>query len=212
MIRRNEIESNEATDREQTITELKKLARMCKWVSGGIAALIALGVFAVAAIYLLAIRPSFFQGMRLQSIDLESGEGPCLALVGSDAQSPLMLVAGDGHTAMGSLLMTCLAFAIALSVCSLFSNIEKTGRPFELECICILRQTGRLFFIGGAVVRPFGAMVTGSILAGFGGCFTDAFAGQLFEPSMLFAGLIISLVAIVFRYGCILQKQDDELL
>lgn len=150
--------------------------------------------------------------MRLQSIDLESGEGPCLALVGSDAQSPLMLVAGDGHTAVGSLLMTCLALAIALSVCSLFSNIEKTGRPFELECICILRQAGRLFFIGGAVVRPFGAMVTGSILAGFGGRFTDAFAGQLFEPSMLFAGLIISLVATVFRYGCILQKQDDELL
>lgn len=212
MIRRNEIESNKATDREQTITELKKLARMCKWVSAGIAALIALGIFSVAAINLLIIKPSLFQGLRLQSIDLESGEGPCLALVGSDAQSPLMLVAGDGHTAMGSLLMACLAFAIALSVCRLFSSIEKTGRPFELECICILRQAGRLFFIGGAVVRPFGAMVTGSILAGFGGRFTDAFAGQLFEPSMLFAGLIISLVAIVFRYGCILQKQDDELL
>lgn len=59
MIRRNEIESNEATDREQTITELKKLARMCKWASAGIAALIALGVFAVAAISLLVIRPSF---------------------------------------------------------------------------------------------------------------------------------------------------------
>lgn len=59
MIRRNEIESNEATDREQTITELKKLARMCKWASACIAALIALGVFAVAAIYLLVIRPSF---------------------------------------------------------------------------------------------------------------------------------------------------------
>lgn len=29
---------------------------------------------------------------------------------------------------------------------------------------------------------------------------------------MLFAGLIISLVAAIFRYGCILQKQDDELL
>lgn len=212
MIRRNEIESNEATDREQTITELKKLARMCKWASAGIAALIALGVFAVAAISLLVIRPSFFQGMRLQSIDLKSGERPCLALVGSDAQSPLMLVAGDGHTAIGSLLMACLAFAIALSVCSLFSSIEKTGRPFDLECIRILRQVGHLFFIGGAAVKPFGAIVTGLILSGFGGNFTDALDDQLLDLSMLFAGLIFSLLATVFQYGCILQKQDDELL
>lgn len=212
MIRRNEIESNEATDREQTITELKKLARMCKWASAGIAALIALGVFAVAAISLLVIRPSFFQGMRLQSIDLKSGEGPCLALVGSDAQSPLMLVAGDGHTAIGSLLMACLAFAIALSVCSLFSSIEKTGRPFDLECIRILRQVGHLFFIGGAAVKPFGAIVTGLILSGFDGNFTDALDDQLLDLSMLFAGLIFSLLATVFQYGCILQKQDDELL
>ena len=47
---------------------------------------------------------------------------------------------------------------------------------------------------------------------GFGGSFTDAFVGQLFEPSMLFAGLIICLIASIFRYGYILQKQDDELL
>ena len=61
-------------------------------------------------------------------------------------------------------------------------------------------------------MRLLGAVITGMILLGFGGSFTDAFFGQLFEPSMLFAGLIISLFAIVFRYGCILQKQDDELL
>lgn len=212
MIRRNEIESNEATDREQTITELKKLARMCKWASAGIAALIALGVFAVAAISLLVIRPSFFQGMRLQSIDLKSGEGPCLALVGTDAQTPLMLVAHDGHTAIGSLLMTCLALTIAISVRRLFFNIEKEGRPFDLECDHTLRRVGHLFLIGGVAVKLLGAVITGMILSGFDGSFTDAFVGQLFEPSMLFAGLIICLIASIFRYGYILQKQDDELL
>lgn len=212
MIRRNEIESNEATDREQTITELKKLARMCKWASAGIAALIALGLFAIVAIYLLLIAPDLSQGAHLQSIELMAGEGSCLALVGADAQAPLMLVAHDGHTATGSLLMTCLALAIALCVYRLFSNIERTGRPFELECIHALHQVGRLFLIGGAAVKAIGAIITGLILSGFGGSFTDAFGGQLFEPSMLFAGLIISLVAAIFRYGCILQKQDDELL
>lgn len=29
---------------------------------------------------------------------------------------------------------------------------------------------------------------------------------------MLFAGLIICLISSIFRYGYILQKQDDELL
>lgn len=212
MIRSKEIESNEATNREQTMTELKKLARMCKWVSAGIAALIALGLFAIVAIYLLLIAPDLSQGVHLQSIELMAGEGPCLAIVGTDAQAPLMLVAHDGHTAIGSLLMTCLALTIALSVRRLFFNIEKEGRPFDLECNQTLRRVGHLFLIGGVAVRLLGAVITGMILSGFGGSFTDAFVGQLFELSMLFAGLIICLIASIFRYGYILQKQDDELL
>lgn len=212
MIRSKEIESNEATNREQTMTELKKLARMCKWVSAGIAALIALGLFAIVAIYLLLIAPDLSQRVHLQSIELMAGEGPCLAIVGTDAQAPLMLVAHDGHTAIGSLLMTCLALTIALSVRRLFFNIEKEGRPFDLECNQTLRRVGHLFLIGGVAVRLLGAVITGMILSGFGGSFTDAFVGQLFELSMLFAGLIICLIASIFRYGYILQKQDDELL
>lgn len=108
--------------------------------------------------------------------------------------------------------MTCLALTIALSVRRLFFNIEKEGRPFDLECNQTLRRVGHLFLIGGVAVRLLGAVITGMILSGFGGSFTDAFAGQLFEPYMLFAGLIICLIASIFRYGYILQKQDDELL
>ena len=108
--------------------------------------------------------------------------------------------------------MTCLALTIALSVRRLFFNIEKEGRPFDLECNQTLRRVGHLFLIGGVSVRLLGAVITGMILSGFGGSFTDAFVGQLFEPSMLFAGLIICLIASIFRYGYILQKQDDELL
>lgn len=108
--------------------------------------------------------------------------------------------------------MTCLALTIAISVRRLFFSIEKEGRPFDLECNQTLRRVGHLFLIGGVAVRPLGAVITGMILSGFGGSFTDAFAGQLFEPSMLFAGLIICLIASIFRYGYILQKQDDELL
>ena len=108
--------------------------------------------------------------------------------------------------------MICLALAIVLSAYRFFSAIEKAGKPFDLECIRILRQVGHLFFIGGAAVKPFGAIVTGLILSGFGGNFTDALNDQLLDLSMLFAGLIFSLLATVFQYGCILQKQDDELL
>ena len=50
--------------------------------------------------------------------------------------------------------MTCLALAIALSARRLFFTIEKEGRPFDLECIRILRQVGHLFLIGGAAVKP----------------------------------------------------------
>ena len=207
MIRWNASTSNETISREQTIAKLKKLARICKWATICITTALALGLLAVIMIDLLLILPGLSQGSCLQSVELQAGEGPCLAIVGTDAQAPLMLVAHDGHTAIGSLLMTCLALTIALSVRRLFFN-----RPFDLECSHTLRRVGHLFLIGGVAVRLLGAVITGMILSGFGGSFTDAFVGQLFDPSMLFAGLIICLIASVFRYGYILQKQDDELL
>lgn len=212
MIRWNVSKSNEAIDREQAIADLRKLTRICKWATICITTALALGLLAVIAIDLLLILPGLSQGSCLQSVELTAGEGPFLALVGANEQTPLMLVAHDGHTAIGSGMMTCLALAIALSAYRFFSAIEKSGRPFDLECIRILRQIGHLFLIGGAAVKPFGAIVTGLILSGFGGSFTDALGDQLLDLSMLFAGLIFSLIASVFQYGCILQKQDDELL
>lgn len=212
MFHRNASISNETISREQTIAKLRKLARICKWATICITTALALGLLAVIVIDLLLILPGLSQGSCLQSVELQAGEGPCLAIVGTDTQAPLMLVAHDGHTAIGSLLMTCLALTIAISVRRLFFNIEKEGRPFDLECNQTLRRVGHLFLIGGVAVRLLGAVITGMILSGFGGSFTDAFVGQLFEPSMLFAGLIICLIASIFRYGYILQKQDDELL
>lgn len=212
MVHRNASISNETISREQTIAKLRKLARICKWATICITTALALGLLAVIAIDLLLILPGLSQGSCLQSVELQAGEGPCLAIVGTNAQAPLMLVAHDGHTAIGSFLMTCLALTIALSVRRLFFNIEKEGRPFDLECNQTLRRVGHLFLIGGAAVKPFGAIVTGLILSGFGGSFTDALGDQLLDLSMLFAGLIFSLIASVFQYGCILQKQDDELL
>lgn len=208
----NASKSNEAINREQAIADLRKFTRYCKWATICTTVALALGLLALIAIDLLLILPSLSQGFCLQSVELKADEGPCLALVGTNAQTPLMLVAHDGHTAIGSVTMTCLALAIALSAYRLFSNIEKAGRPFDLECIRTLRQVGHLFLIGGAAVKLFGAIVTGLILSGFGGSFTDALGGQLLDASMLFAGLIISLIASVFQYGCILQTQDDELL
>ncbi len=200
MVHRNASISNETISREQTIAKLRKLARICKWATICITTALALGLLAVIAIDLLLILPGLSQGSCLQSVELQAGEGPCLAIVGTDAQAPLMLVAHDGHTAIGSLLMTCLALTIAISVRRLFFNIEKEGRPFDLECNQTLRRVGHLFLIGGVAVRLLGAVITGLILSGFGGSFTDAFVGQLFEPSMLFAGLIICLIASIFRY------------
>lgn len=207
MIRWNVSKSNEAIDREQAIAKLRKLTRYCKWGTICTIVALALALLAVIAIEDLVILPSLSQGFCLQSVELEASEGPILALVGTNEQTPLMLVAHDGHTAIGSAMMACLALAIALSAYRFFSAIEKAGRPFDLECIRILRQIGHLFLIGGAAVKLFGAIVTGLILSGFGGSFTDALGGQHLDLSMLFAGLIISLIASIFQYGCILQNK-----
>lgn len=169
MIRWNVSKSNEAINREQAIANLRKLTRYCKWATICTAVALALGLLAVIAIDLLLILPSLSQGFCLQFVELNAGEGPCLALVGANEQAPLMLVAHDGHTAIGSLLMTCLALTIAISVRRLFFNIEKEGRPFDLECNQTLRRVGHLFLIGGVAVRLLGAVITGMILSGFGG-------------------------------------------
>ncbi len=211
MIRWNVSKSNEAINREQAIAKLRKLTRYCKWGTICTIVALALALLAVIAIELLFILPSLSQGFCLQSVELTAGEGPILALVGANEQTPLMLVAHDGHTAIGSGMMACLALAIALSAYRFFSAIEKAGRPFDLECIRILRQIGHLFLIGGAR-ETFWCHSHRLILSGFGGSFTDALGGQHLDLSMLFAGLIFSLIASIFRYGYILQKQDDELL
>ena len=164
MIRWNVSKSNEAIDREQAIAKLRKLTRYCKWGTICTIVALALALLAVIAIEDLVILPSLSQGFCLQSVELEASEGPILALVGTNEQTPLMLVAHDGHTAIGSAMMACLALAIALSAYRFFSAIEKADRPFDLECIRILRQIGHLFLIGGAAVKLFGAIVTGLIL------------------------------------------------
>ena len=211
MIRWNASKSNEAIDREQAIAKLRKLTRYCKWATICTAVALALGLLAVIAIYDLLILPSLSQGFCLQSVELEAGEGPILALVGADEHTPLMLVAHDGHTAIGSAMMTCLAFAIVLSAYKFFSAIEKAGRPFDLECIRILRQIGHLFLIGGVAVKLLGAIVTADTLRIWRQLYGCAWRPAP-RPLYGLCRLIISLIASVFQYGCILQKQDDELL
>ena len=57
MIRRNVSASNEAIGREQTIAELRRLTRICKWATICITTALALGLLAVIAIDLLLILP-----------------------------------------------------------------------------------------------------------------------------------------------------------
>lgn len=133
MVHRNASISNETISREQTIAKLRKLARICKWATICITTALALGLLAVIAIDLLLILPGLSQGSCLQSVELQAGEGPCLAIVGTDAQAPLMLVAHDGHTAIGSLLITCLALTIAISGAGFSSTLKRKAGPLTLN-------------------------------------------------------------------------------
>lgn len=192
MLHRNASISNETISREQTIAKLRKRARICKWATPALPQRSlwdsSQSLRLTFCSYCLAF-PRVVSPIRRTSS--RRGAMPCYRRY--RCAGPTMLVAHDGHTAIGSLLMTCLALTIAISVRRLFFNIEKEGRPFDLECNQTLRRVGHLFLIGGVAVRLLGAVITGMILSGFGGSFTDAFVGQLFEPSMLFAGLIICL-------------------
>lgn len=129
MIRWDASTSNETISREQAIANLRKLTRYCKWATICTAVALALGLLAVIAIYDLLILPSLSQGFCLQSVELEAGEGPILALVGADEHTPLMLVAHDGHTAIGSAMMTCLALAIVLSAYRFSPPLKRRAGP-----------------------------------------------------------------------------------
>lgn len=129
MIRWNVSKSNEAIDREQAIAKLRKLTRYCKWGTICTIVALALALLAVIAIEDLVILPSLSQGFCLQSVELEASEGPILALVGTNEQTPLMLVAHDGHTAIGSGMMACLALAIALSAYRFSPPLKRRAGP-----------------------------------------------------------------------------------
>lgn len=84
MVHRNASISNDTISREQTVAKLRKLTRICKWASICITTALALGLLAVIAIDLLLILPGLSQGSCLQSVELQAGEGPCLAIVGTN--------------------------------------------------------------------------------------------------------------------------------
>lgn len=198
--------------RQDALARISKLSRSCRIVCTFLVAMIAVGLLAVVVIEAFLVAPTLSQGARLQAVDPATGGEALVSLVGTSPESGLMLVARDGHTALGAVAMAAVWLLVALSARRLFAFIEKSGRPFELAAADELDRIGRLLVAGGCCANILGALATGALLAALGGNFTDAFGGQLIEVAMVVSGLVVSLLASVFRYGCVLQEQDDELI
>ena len=92
MVHRNASISNETISREQTIAKLRKLARICKWATMHYHPR-SLWDFSQSLAILYSYCLASPKARCLQSVELQAGEGPCLAIIGTDAQAPLMLVA-----------------------------------------------------------------------------------------------------------------------
>lgn len=148
--------------------------------------------------------------------DGEDGAGRTETLVGSTVYlsgSPISSLANG--VAFGGL--ACAAFSIAARMCA---QIRRTGVAFAPERARELGRVGWLVLLAGCVptlahmlLERVAAAVVSSLVAS-GEMLSYALTAS-FEPGdlMLVAlGILVVLLGRVFEYGCILQRQDDEML
>lgn len=148
--------------------------------------------------------------------DGEDGAGRTETLVGSTVYlsgSPISSLANG--VAFGGL--ACAAFSIAARMCA---QIRRTGVAFAPERARELGRVGWLVLLAGCVptlahmlLERVAAAVVSSLVAS-GEMLGYALTAS-FEPGdlMLVAlGILVVLLGRVFEYGCILQRQDDEML
>lgn len=148
--------------------------------------------------------------------DGEDGAGRTETLVGSTVYlsgSPISSLANG--VAFGGL--ACAAFSIAARMCA---QIRRTGVAFAPERARELGRVGWLVLLAGCVptlahmlLERMAAAVVSSLVAS-GEMLSYALTAS-FEPGdlMLVAlGILVVLLGRVFEYGCILQRQDDEML
>lgn len=117
----------------------------------------------------------------------------------------------EGATAIQSLAVglpqALCELACALYVARLFEWVAQSGRPFSDRVVHGLRMTARLLLVVGvlpAVTCHLAFALRPDVFSSF------AFTGG--STAFVAAALIVFAVASIFEYGCILQRQDDELL
>lgn len=113
--------------------------------------------------------------------------------------------------------LTGAAFALAARMCG---RVRRTGEVFSPERACELGRVGVLTLLAGllpgvllAVGQAVANAVVGSLVAQgqvVGYALVPALRAQ--DVTLAAVGLLLVAVARMFEYGCILQKQDDELL
>lgn len=91
------------------------------------------------------------------------------------------------------------------SVSRMFKKISEEGTPFRDYSVKCLKTVGFLFIINSCLPAYISGVITG---------ITSSFKAADFSVSLdsIIVGAIFFLLANIFSYGCILQRESDETL
>lgn len=102
---------------------------------------------------------------------------------------------------MGDTVMMCALLAVAAVM---FAGIAKSGTPFSVSSVKLLRVIAVILMLSAAVgpcAEAIALMVMGETVTAFS-----------LNSGVLFLGVILLLLVQIFSYGTLLQQESDETL
>lgn len=109
----------------------------------------------------------------------------------------------DNIKAIVGIIFNCVAFKYGIDI---FNMLKENETPFRLEIADKIKKTGIVTLICPAV------MLFVDIISIIYTILTDGKTRILVEAAPIFTGVILLMIAYVFRYGCKLQQESDETL
>lgn len=142
---------------------------------------------------------------------VKDGLGISLTLSERGNELLLTLIDGNGGNALTALFQSVLFAAALFALLRFFKGVRDTRQPFSLARAQDIQHLALLVLSAGIVPGVLGAVALWGVYEAFD-YGPRALGGNIVDAACIACGAFLLVFACIFRYGCVLQEQDDRLL
>lgn len=199
--------TNEDLTRSDADRRIRRTATVASWLCA-----------LVAAVSLIMAVVSLWQAAQMTYLGMvEDGKDLLAAFFTTSAERGTMTwVGGAAPYQVASAAGGALAFVAYLGATRVCQRVAGTGEVFTLDVVRGLRRASVFLILAAFVpglLRLAGRAVSGAVASQL--MVEAAFIPEgtaIIDGGMLALGALLFAICRMFEYGCILQRQDDELL